>query len=201
MATRNLGKVRELMPMMQAMGFHVLSLAEANVAADPREDELEIFGTFEENALAKARWFAERSNGRSVIADDSGLALDALQGRPGVRSKRCSGRTDLAGRALDDANSAFVLAELNASGVAMPWTGRYVCAAAWVSPEGAEWVARGEAEGRLINEPRGAGGFGYDPYFISFDIGCTFAEMSGAEKEQVSHRGRAFRRLIDVVRG
>jgi len=201
LATRNDGKVRELMPMMHAMGFRVLSLSDAGIAMDAREDDLEVFETFEENALAKARWFAERSKGRPVIADDSGLEMDALQGRPGVRSKRWSGREDLEGQALDDANNAFLQAALIDSGVTMPWTGRYVCAAAWVSPAGQEWVVRGEAEGRLIREPRGNGGFGYDPYFESANFGRTFAETSRDEKAQVSHRGRAFRRLIDVVRG
>ena len=201
LATRNGGKVHELMPMMQAMGFRVVSLSDAAIAFDPREEELEVFDTFEENALAKARWFAQRSGGRPVIADDSGLEMDALQGRPGVRSKRWSGRADLEGRALDDANNAFLQAALDASEIPMPWTGRYVCAAAWVSPAGNEWVVRGEADGRLIREPRGTGGFGYDPYFESADFGRTFAETSRDEKAQVSHRGRAFRRLMEVVRG
>ena len=201
LATRNVGKVHELMPMMHAMGFRVLSLSDAGIALDPREDNLEVFDTFEANALAKARWFAQQSRGRAVIADDSGLEIDALQGRPGVRSKRWSGRTDLEGQALDDANNAFLQAELDASGTVRPWTGRYVCAAAWVSPTGDEWVVRGEAEGRLLREPRGTGGFGYDPYFESVHFGRTFAETSRDEKAHVSHRGRAFRRLNEVVRG
>ena len=201
LATRSVGKVRELVPMLNAMGYRVVSLTDAGIAPDPREDDLEVFDTFEANALAKARWFAERSNGRPVIADDSGLEIDALQGRPGVRSKRWSGRVDLEGQALDDVNNAFLLAELEASEVAMPWTGRYVCAASWVTPGGDEWVVRGQAEGQVGRLPRGTGGFGYDPYFESADFGRTFAEMSHDEKAQISHRGRAFRALINRVRG
>lgn len=200
LATRSAGKVRELTPMMQALGFHVLSLSDAGIAFDTWEDELEVFDTFEANALAKARWFAERSSGWPVIADDSGLELDALQGRPGVRSKRWSGRTDLEGQALDDANNAFLLAELQATGVPAPWSGRYVCAAAWVSAKG-EWIVRGEAEGAIVPVPIGTGGFGYDPHFLSTDYGRTFAEISRDEKALVSHRGRAFRALVDRVCG
>ncbi|MGV3708686.1 MAG: non-canonical purine NTP pyrophosphatase [Gemmatimonas sp.] len=200
LATRSAGKVRELRPMMQEQGYHVVSLDEAGIAPDPHEDALEVFETFEDNALAKARWFAERSNGRPVIADDSGVEVDALGGRPGVRSKRWSGRPDLDGQPLDDANNAYMLAALRSSGVPEPWSARYVCAAAWVDGDRAI-VVRGEADGRMITEPRGAGGFGYDPYFESADYGRTFAETSREEKALVSHRGRAFRALIARVNG
>ena len=167
---------------------------------DAREDALEEFDTFEANALAKAQWFFRWSGGRPVVADDSGLEVDALGGRPGVRSKRWSGRSDLEGQALDDANNQFLLQELASTGAPPPWSGRYVCAAAWVSDE-RECVVRGEAEGRVIEQPRGDGGFGYDPFFESAEFGRTFAETTREEKERVSHRGRAFRLLIDRLRG
>ena len=200
LATRNAGKVRELLPMMHEFGFHVVSLSDAGIDADPLEDTLEVFDTFEANALAKARWFAERSGARPVMADDSGLEVDALQGRPGVRSKRWSGRLDLEGPALDNANNQFLLDQLFASGAPEPWTGRYVCAVAWVERD-RELVVRGEAEGRVIAQARGLDGFGYDPFFESTDYGRTFAETSREEKAVVSHRGRAFRSLIDRLRG
>ena len=174
-------------------------LREAGIAADAREDELEAFETFEANALAKARWFAALGNGREVIADDSGIEIDALRGQPGVRSKRWSGRSELNGQALDDANNAMLLDALVATGMPMPWTGRYVCAAAWVSPMGGAWVSRGEADGFVVPVPQGTSGFGYDPYFVSREYGRTFAEVSREEKAKVSHRGRAFRALVSLV--
>ncbi|MEP6833196.1 MAG: non-canonical purine NTP pyrophosphatase [Gemmatimonas sp.] len=198
LATRSAGKVRELIPMMEAFGFRVLSLSDANIAVSLHEDDLEVFDTFEANALAKARWFAALSHGRPVIADDSGLEMDGLGGRPGIRSKRWAGRPDLEGKALDDVNNAFLQQELARSGAPMPWTGRYVCAAAWVSSQG-EWVVRGEAEGMIAKDPRGSNGFGYDPYFVSADYGRTFAETSVEEKAVVSHRGRALRALLAQV--
>ncbi|MEO8000070.1 MAG: non-canonical purine NTP pyrophosphatase, partial [Gemmatimonadaceae bacterium] len=199
LATRSVGKIRELAPMLGAVGWTVLSLDDAGIPLDPREDNLEVFDTFEANALAKARWFFTLSAGRPVLADDSGLAVDALDGRPGVRSKRWSDRADLDGQALDDANNALLIATLDASGAAEPWTGRYVCAAACVAPpttsnsETIEIVATGECLGSIIREPRGTHGFGYDPYFMSADFSRTFGEVGREEKEQVSHRGRAFR--------
>lgn len=199
-ATRSAGKVRELVPMMREFGFHALSLQDAGIPLDPREEDLEVFETFEDNALAKARWFAKRSGNRPVVADDSGLEVDALGGRPGVRSKRWSGRPELEGQALDDANNAFLLAELDAVGAQPPWTGRYVCAAAWVSGD-TEIVVRGESGGSIIRHARGTGGFGYDPHFVSAEYGRTFAETTRDEKALVSHRGRAFRELLRRVHG
>lgn len=187
--------------MLSEIGFTVISLNDAGIDIDPREDDLEVFDTFEENALAKARWFFARGGGRPVLADDSGLTVDALDGRPGVRSKRWSERPDLDGQALDDANNTLLLETLQATGIPEPWTGQYVCAAACVAPGtghlGArEVVAHGTCEGSILRTARGDGGFGYDPYFLSADFGRTFAEVSREEKETVSHRGRAFRALI-----
>ena len=191
LATRSAGKLRELHPMFAAAGIRVIGLVEAGIVQTPDEDEVEQFDTFEANALAKARYFAERS-GRATIADDSGLAVDALGGRPGVRSKRWSGRMDLEGAALAAANNAALLAALEG----IPdRRARYVCVAAVVG-EGAERTWRGETTGRVIEEPRGEDGFGYDPYFLSDELGMTFGEASREAKEAVSHRGRAFRGLI-----
>ena len=197
-ATRNPGKLRELDSLFALGGYGIVDLTAAGLAEDPAEDELEAFDTFEANALAKARWFFARSGGVPTVADDSGLAVAALHGAPGVHSKRWSGRNDLGGRALDDANNAALVAAL--AGVANRGA-RFVCAAAFVG-EGDEIVVRGETSGRIVDVPRGDLGFGYDPHFFSDDLQRTFGEASVAEKEAVSHRGRAFRALLaQLVRG
>ena len=196
LATRNAGKLRELRPLFEAAGFTVVDLATWGLAEDPEEADLEQFDTFEENALAKARYFYEVSGGIAAIADDSGLEVTALGGRPGVRSKRFSGRNDLSGRALDDANNAALLAAL---GGAADRQARFVCAAAFVGL-GSDIVRRGVTAGRIIDTPRGSEGFGYDPHFESTELNRTFAEASTAEKERVSHRGRAMRALIEAMR-
>jgi XTP/dITP diphosphohydrolase len=180
--------------MFAAAGLIVVDLAELGIGESPTEERVESFDTFEENALAKARHFLE-ATGMPVVADDSGLEVEALGGRPGVRSKRWSGRTDLRGQALDDANNALLLESLR--GLA-DRRARYVCVAAFVDGE-REIVRRGEAPGVIVDEPRGAGGFGYDPFFVAAGTGRTFAELSLSEKEQLSHRGRAFSALIRAI--
>ncbi len=201
LATRSAGKVKELVPLMASVGVQVVTLADLGVPESPDEDALEVFDTFEENALAKARYFA-RIIGATVLADDSGLAVDALGGRPGVHSKRWSGRSDLHGASLDAANNAFLqeaLAEAATRTVSLSRRARYVCAAACVWPDGDTWheaVVRGETTGELLSTARGTAGFGYDPYFQSDDLGATFAEVERDAKARVSHRGRAFAALL-----
>ena len=194
-ATRNPGKLVELVPMFAEVGLVPLDLSAAGVPETPDEEALEAFETFEENALAKARHF-HRLSGIPTVADDSGLAVEALAGRPGVRSKRFSGRVDLVGQALDDANNARLLEEL---GGAVNRRAKYVCVAAFVDG-GREVVARGESGGRILRV-RSAGdeGFGYDPWFFSEELGRSFADASREEKEVVSHRGRAFRALLESL--
>jgi len=194
-ATRSAGKLRELRELFARAGLDVVDLTQAGVAPSAVEDDLEVADTFEDNALAKARYFAELTR-RAVIADDSGLEVAALDGRPGVRSKRWSGRTELAGLPLDAANNARLIDELRGL---TNRDARYVCVAALVD-HGAERTFRGTAEGVILEEPRGTEGFGYDPYFFSSELGKTFGEASLVEKEGVSHRGRAFRALIEALR-
>jgi XTP/dITP diphosphohydrolase len=197
-ATRSAGKLRELRPLFERAGFTVVDLSEHGIEHESAEDELERFDTFEDNALAKARYFYEISGGIATVADDSGLVVPALGGAPGVRSKRWSGRDDLEGSALDEANNAKLTGAL--AGVA-DRTAKYVCAATFVGLDG-EVVRLGETAGVLLESPRGTGGFGYDPYFASSELGGrTFAEATREEKERVSHRGRAFRRLLEALRG
>ncbi len=196
LATRSEGKLRELRPLFERAGFTVVDLDGWGLPEEPEEAELERFDTFEENALAKARYFYEVSGGIAAVADDSGLEVAALGGRPGVRSKRFSGRSDLTGRPLDEANNAALLAELQGSS---DRSARFVCAAAFVGLDG-DVVRRGETAGVILESPRGRGGFGYDPYFESLELGSTFAEASVEEKERISHRGRAMRALIEALR-
>jgi len=191
LATRSLGKLYELRPMFSAAGFDVVDLDGAGIAESAEEPELEKFDSFEENALAKARYF-HRLSGRPTFADDSGLAVDALGGAPGVHSKRWSGRTDLTGQSLDDENNRLLLERLSS---ATDRGARYVCAAAYVNGS-RELVSRGETAGEIIEAASGSHGFCYDPYFLSAELHRTFGDATREEKERVSHRGRAFRALL-----
>jgi XTP/dITP diphosphohydrolase len=195
-ATRSEGKLREIRPMFAAAGITLVSLDELEIEESDEEADLEPHDTFEKNALSKAHYFYEVSGGIPTVADDSGLEVDALGGQPGVRSKRWAGRTDLRGLQLDEANNRALLDSL--ANVPDP-IARYVCVAAFVSV-GQEITARGETSGIIVREARGSQGFGYDPYFFSSELGRTFGESPPAEKERVSHRGRAFRDLLARIK-
>ena len=194
LATRSAGKLRELRPMFRDAGIDIIDLTEAGIPESAAEDELETADTFEENALRKARHFHSMSR-MPTVADDSGIEVLALGGLPGVRSKRWSERPELSGQALDDANNALLLGRLIASS---DRRARYVCAAALVDTMG-EIAVRGETAGRILETPIGSGGFGYDPLFLSEELGRTFAEVSLADKSRVSHRGRAFAALLRAL--
>jgi XTP/dITP diphosphohydrolase len=187
--------------MLRDAGFAPATLDELGIAPDPDEDSVEAFETFEANAMAKARHFWERSRSlvtrapEVVLADDSGLEVRALGGAPGVRSKRYSGAA-LEGHALDDANNAKLMSALN--GVSDRRAG-YVCVAAIKAASG-EWYARGECGGVMLESPRGAQGFGYDPFFYSAELRKTFGEATRVEKEAVSHRARAVRAALERFR-
>jgi len=196
LATRSSGKLKELAPLFADAGIEAITLDAAGIAESRAEDGLEVFETFEENALAKARYFRRLAPGWMVVADDSGLEVAALGGAPGVRTKRFSGRTDLTGQALDDANNATLLDALEG---AADRRARYVCVAAVIDDMG-ERTFRGETEGEILFAPSGDGGFGYDPLFLSDELGVTFAEVGRTEKERVSHRGRAFSALVRALR-
>ena len=181
--------------MLAEHGWDAVDLVAAGIDERPaEEDALEVAGTFEENALAKARYFFARS-GLPALSDDSGLVVDALGGAPGVRSKRWSDRPELSGAALDAANNAHLLSALAG---APSRAARYVCAAAFVDGSG-EWVARGETPGRILEAAEGAGGFGYDPFFFSDDLAESFGRVSREEKARVSHRARAVQALLRIV--
>lgn len=182
--------------MFSAVGIQVLDLIEAGVEASPAEDAVESFDTFEANALAKARYFFERCGGLDVVADDSGLVVDALGGEPGVRSKRWSERSDLTGHRLDEANNVRLMSQMH--GV-RDRRARFVCAAAWRGSEG-EAVSRGEVVGRISEAASGTHGFGYDPHFFADELGMTLADATTEQKRSVSHRGRAFDALLETLR-
>lgn len=193
-ATRSDGKIREIRRILHAAGLPeptLLTLEDAGIVEAPEEERIEVFDTFEENALAKARYFC-RLSGLLTLADDSGLCVDALGGAPGVRSKRFSGRADLRGEPLDAANNARLLEALREVRPA-DRTAHYVCAAALAAPGGEERIFRGTCDGVILPEPRGAGGFGYDPLFFLPGEGATFGELSAGRKNEISHRARAVR--------
>lgn len=194
LATRSAGKLRELRPLFAAHGVRVIDLHDAGIGESIGEDSLEAHDTFEENALAKARFFHELS-GRPTMADDSGLVVDALGGGPGVHSKRWSGREDLCGVALDEENNRQLLERLR--GVTNR-RAHYVCVAAFVDGR-REVTRRGEVHGRIVDYRTGPNGFGYDPYFFCEALGRTFGDATREEKERVSHRGRAFRGLLAAL--
>lgn len=196
LATRNVGKLRELRALFADAGIDVVDLSQAGIEETPEEAGIEVYDTFVENAVAKARFFGERAGGRTVVADDSGLEVFALGGEPGVRSRRWCGRSDLDGAGLDAANNSRLLERLR--GV-RDLRATFVCAAAWWG-DGGPIVVRGEVHGYIVTVPAGADGFGYDPYFFSSDLGRTLGVATLAEKQRVSHRSRAFRALLDALR-
>ena len=197
LATRNAGKLLELRALFADARIDVIDLDEARIEARREEEDIEVYATFEENATAKARYYGSRAGGRTVVADDSGLEVIALDGEPGVRSKRWSGRSDLAGAALDAANNAVLVERLQRTS---DWRARFVCAAAWC--HGAESiVVRGEVPGTIVSPGVGRGGFGYDPHFHVTELARTLGEASVADKQRVSHRGRAFAALLQALRG
>ena len=191
LATRNVGKLREMRLILDPLNARLLDLDEAGIPPHADEEGLEQFETFEENAVAKGRYFFAAS-GLPTVADDSGLVIPALGGRPGVHSKRWSGRPELSGQALDDANNARLVASL--AGIS-DRRAAYVCVAVFV--DGARTVVtRGETDGTIVDSPSGTRGFGYDPYFRSTELRGTFSECADVEKARVSHRGRALRALV-----
>jgi len=197
LATRSSGKLRELKEIFRDFDFDVVDLSTAGVEYSDAEEVIESYATFEENALAKGRYFHDLT-GMPTLADDSGLVVDALGGAPGVFSKRFSGRSDLTGVALDDANNEKLLRELQRMGP-VSRSARYMCVAAYVGAQG-EMIRAGTIEGKVIDTPRGSGGFGYDAYVEVPELGGTMAEAGWEIKAQVSHRGRAFRALLPALR-
>ena len=184
MATSNPGKIREIARMLEGLGIEVLAQSEFGVT-----DADETGSTFAENSLIKAQHAAD-ATGLPAIADDSGLAVDALDGAPGVYSAR------YAGDAGDEANNDKLLealADVEDRGAA------FHCVATYVAPGEVPLTAFGEWRGEILRERRGEGGFGYDPLFYVPECGCSSAELEPEEKNARSHRGQALRQLVRLI--
>ena len=181
-ATNNQNKIREIREMFSPLGFEVISQSEEGIDIDVEETG----DTFAKNALIKARAAAMLTD-NYVLADDSGLCVEALGGKPGVMSARYAG---------PDATDADKINKLlKALGDAADRRAKFVSAMAFIFPNGDELMTQGEVSGVILREPRGENGFGYDPVFFSDDLGKTFAEADAEEKNSVSHRGRALAAL------
>jgi XTP/dITP diphosphohydrolase len=178
-ATHNQGKLREYQALLAELPLHVTSLKLEGVTTDVEESGV----TFAENAILKAATYAQMT-GLLTWADDSGLEIDPLDGRPGVYSARYGG----AGL-TDQERYGKVLAELQ--GKPKPWTARFRCVVALALPDGTLKTVQDQVEGIIIETPRGEHGFGYDPIFFLPELQCTMAELPSAQKNLISHRGKA----------
>ena len=189
LATNNKSKVKEISEMMSGSDITFESLADAGINVEVEETGT----TFEENALLKAREICKLS-GKPTISDDSGLEIDALDGAPGIYSSRFMGEDT----SYDIKNNALIEKLEN---VADPdRTARFRCCMALVLPDGREFVAEGAMEGIIAREPKGINGFGYDPILFIPEYNRTSAELSSEEKNNISHRGEALRKMIEVIK-
>lgn len=184
LASNNAGKLREFAQMLSALDFEVLPQAHFNV---PEAEEPHV--TFVENALAKAR-HAAKLTGLPALADDSGICVTALGGAPGVYSARFAGEPK-----SDARNNQKLIADLQGKS---DRRAHYVCVLVFVrhADDPQPIIAEGEWHGEIVDTPKGENGFGYDPYFFVPEKGCTGAEMSSADKNAMSHRGKALRQLM-----
>ena len=189
LATRNAHKVAELNRILADAGFRgeLVGLDEFPDAPDVPETG----STFADNALLKARAIAAHT-GLPAVSDDSGLTVNALNGMPGILSARWAGK-----HGDDHANLELVLGQLADIDSR---EGAFVCVAALVLPDGSgEWTTTGVLAGSIARAPRGANGFGYDPIFVPDGMGTTTAELAPQDKDAISHRGRAFRAIAEVI--
>lgn len=191
LATKNSGKVVEFRRLLEELG--ATNLEVVGLDAFPEIGDIEETGaTFEENSLLKARTICKLT-GLPALADDSGICVDALNGAPGLYSARYSGNGDAA-------NNEKLLAELND----VPdekRTAYFICVAAFVRPDGFEKVEEGRFYGKILHQVIGKGGFGYDPLFQPDGLNCSSAELSAAEKDAISHRGKAMRAIAPYIIG
>jgi XTP/dITP diphosphohydrolase len=196
-ATRSAGKQREFRRVLQPAGIEVVFPDDVGLYPSCDEASLELGETFESNARRKAEHFA-RLSGLPTVADDSGLEVLSLGGAPGVRSKRWAGASGTDAQ-VDAANNAELIRRLVGAAGARRGA-RYRCVLVYLARHGAVPATfEGVSAGRILEAPRGDGGFGYDPYFFSDELGKTFAEATSEEKDAVSHRGRALRALVETI--
>ena len=187
-ATNNKGKVREIKEILKGLDMEVFSLADKGIDVDVIEDGT----TFEENSMKKASEIFKIAN-CITVADDSGLEVDALDGAPGVYSARYAGEG-----ATDEEKYTKLLNELK-NVPDEKRTARFVSVVAVILPDGTKTTLRGECEGLITREPAGSGGFGYDPVFFVPELNKTFSEVTLEEKNQISHRGKAFKKLREYL--
>lgn len=193
-ATGNQGKMKEIRMIMEALGMEILSMKEAGINIDIEENGT----TFEENAFIKARSIAEelKKNGEKdaiVLADDSGLEVDAMDKAPGVQSARYMGEDT----SYDIKNQHILDLLENVTGNER--SARFVCSIAAVFPNGEETVVRETIEGRIADQISGENGFGYDPIFYVPEFGCTTAELTLEQKNKISHRGKALQKTKEAI--
>ena len=187
-ATKNKGKLEEFVQLLAHLPLEIISMADAGINGDIEENGT----TFEENALIKARsvW---KITGDTVIADDSGLEVDFLNGAPGVYSARYAGEG-----ATDEDKNRKLLDAL--AGVPMDKrAARFVCVIAVVFPDASSFTVKGTCEGYIATEPAGSNGFGYDPLLYVPEIGLTIAQMEADMKNSISHRGNAIRKMVEKL--
>ena len=188
LASQNRGKLAEMRQLLEGLPFHVLRPADLNINEAPDETGT----TFIENARLKARHYSQRS-GRLAVADDSGICVDAMDGAPGLYSSRFGGEG-----ATDEDRNRLLLEKL----AAVPderRTARFVCAVAVARGDEILFEVEEKVEGRIAHAPTGPNGFGYDPIFFYPPFGRTFGEVPPAQKDTVSHRGKAFARLREFL--
>jgi XTP/dITP diphosphohydrolase len=196
-ATRSRGKQHEIRRVLEPAGVEVVFPDDVGLWENQIEETLEVAESFEGNARRKAEHFA-RLSGLPTVADDSGLEVFALGGAPGVRSRRWAGVTG-SGPEVDAANNAELLRRLLGAPEARR-RARYRCVLVYLPHPGAvPRVFEGACAGLVLGAPRGEGGFGYDPLFLSDELGRTFGEATAEEKDAVSHRGRALRALAEAL--
>jgi len=191
LASNNPKKLKEMREILFTLGAEVISQSEAGVNVEVEETG----STFEENAVLKARAVMEAS-GLPAIADDSGLMVDALGGAPGIYSARYGGEDCK----NDTERTMFLLRNM---GDTENRAARFVSSIACVFPDGRRLTARGECAGKILRQPRGSGGFGYDPVFFLPEFGLTMAEMTAGEKNKISHRAKAlyeFMRELEKIK-
>jgi XTP/dITP diphosphohydrolase len=196
-ATRSAGKQREMVRALEGAGHEVVFPDDAGIYESPAEESLELGETFEANARLKAEYFARRS-GLPTVADDSGLEVFSLGGAPGVRSRRWAGAAGSPAE-IDAANNDELRRRLLGADESRR-RARYRCVLVLLRttaslPE----IFEGACTGTIVSEPRGSGGFGYDPWFLSDELGKTFGEATADEKAAVSHRGRALVALVQAL--
>lgn len=186
-ATKNKGKIREMQEILSPLDIEIVSQQELGIEVDVEETG----DTFEKNALIKARAVSMVCD-MPVLADDSGICVEALGNAPGVRSARYAGDN-----ASDADRINKLLTEL---GDSENRNAKFVTSVAFIMPDGTEITAEGEVKGRITEKPIGKNGFGYDPIFFSDELGKTFAEGTDEEKNSISHRGRALKKLYEKLK-